>query len=176
MICSLSKWFISNAFDTHREIPSFVQHHLKHCATCQDFVLFSEDMVEKSSHDTLSIIQETPDSLLKKTKPEAWIQKELQYKPGRRRRLVPVISTVLVISLIFVLFTFRPFQIFSPKSDKGVFQTVQTLSLSGKALQQLAVKIESPYDKEWHVLKKSIIAAADHLTSYLDFKIDQTQN
>lgn len=173
MICSVSKWFISNALDTCREIPSFLQRHFSRCLSCQDFVRLSQVLADKSAQDAISVIQETPDSLLEKMKPESPIHQKPEHRHGRSRRLVPVVSTALAAFLIFAFVLFRPFQIFSPSSDEGPLQIPGISSLSGKSLQKLAVQIESPYDKEWLSLKDTIASTVDQLTTYLDLRIDQ---
>jgi hypothetical protein len=175
MICSLSKWFISRSFDLHRENPGFVQRHLRQCAVCQDFARFSQELAERSVQDACVIIQETPGSFLKKVKQEPSFSLESKSRPWLQRRLVLVVSTALATFLVLILILFRPIQVFSPDSDNGVLQIIRASSLSGPSLQKLAVQVESPYDKEWISLKNTIISAADHLTSYLDLKIDQTQ-
>ena len=172
MICYLSKWFISNALDSRKEIPGFVQHHLRRCASCQDFVRFSQVLADKSAQDALSIIRETPDSVLEKIKPGPSQAVGEKNRPGKRRWLVPAVTTALAASFIFILILFRPLQVLSPDSNQDLFQILGTSSLTRKSLQNLAVQVESPYDKEWLSLKSTIKSATNNLTSYLDLKID----
>jgi hypothetical protein len=173
MICSVSKWFISNALDARKEIPSFIQRHLSQCPSCQDFVRLSQVLANKSAQDAISVILETPDSLLEKMKPKSLIHQEPEHRHGRSRRLVPIVSTALAAFLIFAFVLFRPFQIFSPDSDEGPLQIPRISALSRKSLQKLAVQIEAPYDKEWLSLKDTIASTVNQLTTYLDLKIDQ---
>lgn len=173
MICSVTKWFISNALDTRREIPSFIRRHLSRCPSCQDFVRLSQVLTDKSAQDAILVIQETPDSLLEKMNPKSLIHQEPEHRHWLSLRLVPVVSTALAAFLIFTFVLFRPFQIFSPDSDEGPLQIPGISSLSGKSLQKLAVQVESPYDKEWLSLKDAIASTVDRLTTYLDLRIDQ---
>jgi hypothetical protein len=173
MICWLSKWFISNALDTRREIPRLVRRHLLRCLSCQDFVRFSRVLENISAQDAISVIQGTPGSLIENMKPESQVQQEPEHKHWRSRRLIPIVSTAMAVFLILAFFLFRPIQIFPPDSDAGPLHIPGISSLSGKSIQKLVVQIESPYDKEWLSLRDTITSAADRLTTYLDFRINQ---
>jgi len=172
MICIISKWLISSALDTHREVPGFLRPHINRCAACQDFIHLSQTLEKRAAEDAKFAIKETPDSLQEKVK-EQPLQPVEQIRLTWRqpRKLIPVVSVSLAVFLLAVFLLFQPFQTPSPSLGMDSFFMFGRDSLPGGTLQKLASQIESPYDAEWNSLKKNVKSAADHLRAQLDFTI-----
>ncbi len=171
MICSISKWLISGAFDSHREVPGFLRSHIHRCASCRDFIHLSWTLEKRAAEDARFVIQETPDSLLEKVKSQPFRPVEQKRHHWGPRKLIPVISVSMVTILLAVFLLFPPSRAPSPSVGLDSFFMFGKNSLPGGTLQKLASQIESPYDTEWNSLKKNITSAANYLSAQLDFKI-----
>jgi len=172
MICSISKWLISGAFDSHREVPGFLRSHIHRCASCRNFIQFSRTLEKRAAEDARFIIQETPDSLQEKVKSQPIHPVEQKRQNWRSRKLIPVVSVSLATTLLAVFLLFLPSQAPSPSLGLDSFFMFGRNSLLGETLQKLASQIESPYDAEWNSLKKNVKSAADYLRTQLDLKIE----
>ncbi len=173
MICSISKWLISGAFDSHRDVPGFLRPHIRRCASCRDFIHLSRTLEKRAAEDARLIIQETPDSLLEKVKSQPIHPVEQKRQTWRRpRKLIPVVSVSIAAILLAVFLLFPPSQAPSPSLSLDSFFMFGRNSLPKGTLQKLASQIESPYDTEWNSLKKNITSAANYLRAQLDFKIE----
>lgn len=173
MICSISKWLISGAFDSHRDVPGFLRPHINRCVSCREFFHLSRTLEKRAAEDARLIIQETPDSLLEKVKSQPFHPVEQKRQTWRRpRKLIPVVSVSIAAILLAVLLLFLPSQAPSPSLSLDSFFMFGRNSLPKGTLQKLASQIESPYDTEWNSLKKNITSAANYLRAQLDFKIE----
>ncbi len=173
MICSISKWLISGAFDSHREVPGFLRSHIHRCASCRNFFHLSRTLEKRAAEDARLIIQETPDSLLEKVKSQPIHPVGQKRQTWRRpRKLIPVVSVSLAAILLAAFLLFLPSQAPSPSLNLDSFFIFGRNSLPEGTLQKLASQIESPYDTEWNSLKKNVKSAANHLIAQLDFKIE----
>ncbi len=172
MICSISKWLISGALDSHREVPGFLRSHINRCASCRDFIHLSQTLEKRAAEDAKFVMKETPDSLQEKVKTRPFQQVEQKRQTWRRpRKLIPVVSVSLAAILFAVFLLFQPFQTPSPSLGTDSFFMFGRDSLPGGTLQKLASQIEAPYDAEWNSLKKNVKSAAEQLRAHLDFKI-----
>ena len=171
MICSISKWLISGAFDSHREVPGFLRSHIHRCASCRNFFHLSRTLEKRAAEDARLIIQETPDSLLEKVKTQPLQAVEQKRHNWGPRKLIPVVSVSMAAILLAVFLLFLPSQAPSPSIGLDSFFMFGRNSLPGGTLQKLASQIESPYDAEWNSIKKNIKSAANLLSAQLDFKI-----
>ncbi len=172
MICSISKWLISGAFDSHREVPGFLRPHINRCVSCRDFFHLTRTLEKRAAEDARFVIQETPDSLLEKVKSQPFRPVEQKRHNWGPRKLMPVVSVSMVAILLAVVLLFQPSQAPSPSTGLDSFFMFGKNSLPGGTLQKLASQIESPYDTEWNSLKKNITSAANYLSAQLDFKIE----
>ncbi len=172
MICLISKWLISGAFDSHREVPGFLRPHIHRCVSCRDFFHLSRTLEKRAAEDARFIIQETPESLLEKVK--SLPSRPVEQKKHSRgpRKLIPVFSVSLAAILLAVFLLFQPFRTPSPPVGLDSFIMFGRASLPEGTLLKLASQIESPYDTEWNSLKKNITSAANYLRTQLDFKIE----
>ena len=171
MICSISKWLISGAFDSHREVPGFLRSHIHRCASCRNFFHLSRTLEKRAAEDARFIIQETPDSLLEKVKSQPIHPVEQKRHNWGPRKLIPVVSVSMAAILLAVFLLFQPSRAPSPSIGLDSFFMFGRNSLPKGTLQKLASQIESPYDTEWNSLKKNITSAANYLRAQLDFKI-----
>ncbi len=171
MICSISKWLISGAFDSHRGVPGFLRPHINRCTACQDFIHLSRTLEKRAAEDAQIIIQETPDSLLEKVKSLHFRPVEQKRHNWGPRKLIPVVSVSMAAILLAVFLLFLPSQAPSPSLSLDSFFMFGRNSLPKGTLQKLASKIESPYDVEWNSLKKNITSASNYLRAQFDFKI-----
>ncbi len=171
MICSISKWLISGAFDSHRAIPSFLQPHISRCASCQEFIQFSQTLERRASEDSQHVIQEIPDSLLDRVKAQPIQLIEQEKQTWGPRKLIPIASVSLAAILIAVFLFFQPSRTPSSRGMDSFFMFGRD-SLPGGSLQKLASQVESPYDAEWNSIKKSVKSAAENLKAQLDLKAE----
>ncbi len=171
MICSISKWLISGAFDSHREVPGFLRPHINRCVSCRDFFHLSRTLEKRAAEDARFIIQETPDSLQEKVKSPPSQPVEQKRQNWGPRKLIPVVSVSMGAVLLAVFLLFQPSRAPSPSLGLDSFFMFGKNSLPGGTLQKLASQIESPYDAEWNSIKKNIKSAANLLSAQLDFKI-----
>jgi len=172
MICFISKWLISGAFDSHRAIPGFLRPHINRCAACRNFIHLSRTLEKRAAEDALLIIRETPVSLQEKVKAKPFQPVEQKRQIWRPIKLIPVVSVSVAAILLAVFLLFQPSQAPSPSLGMDSFFMFGRDSLPGGTLQKLASQIESPYDAEWNSLKKNVKSAADHLRAQLDLKIE----
>lgn len=172
MICSISKWLISGAFDSHREVPGFLRPHINRCVSCRDFFHLSRTLEKRAAEDARFIIQETPDSLQEKVKSPPSQPVEQKRQNWGPRKLVPVISVSMAAILLAVFLLFQPSRTPSPSLGLDSFFMLGRDSLQGGTLKKLASQIESPYYTEWNSLKNNIKSAADHLSAQFDLKIE----
>lgn len=173
MICSISKWLLSGAFDSHKAIPKFLRPHINRCTTCQDFIHLSQTLEKQAGDDARIIIQETPDSLQEKMKSQPLQPVEQKAQTWRRpRKLIPTISVSLAAILLAVFLVFQQPKVPSPSIGMDSFFMFGKSSVLKGTLQKLAAQIESPYDAEWNHLKKNVISAAEHLRTHLNLKLD----
>jgi len=173
MICFISKWLISGAFDSHKAIPGFLRSHINRCAACQDFIHLSQTLEKRAADDALFLMNETPNSLQEKVKTVPLRTVEQKGQLWRRpHKLIPAVSVSLAAILLTVFLMFQPFQGPSPSPGMDSFLMFGRTSLPEGTLQKLASQIESPYDAEWNSLKKNVKSAAEHLRAQLDLKLE----
>jgi len=171
MICSISKWLISGAIDSHREVPGFLRPHIHRCASCQDFIHLSQTLEKRAAEDAKFVIKETPDSLQENVKTRPFQTVEQKRQTWRRpHKLIPVVSVSLAAFLLAVFLLIQPSQTPSSSLSMDSFLMFGRNSLPGGTLQKLASQIESPYETEWNSLTKNVKSAADHLSTQLDIK------
>jgi len=171
MICSISQWLISGAFDSHKEVPGFLRPHINRCAACRDFVQLTQTLEQQAANDAQVIIQKTPNLLQERIKSQP-IQSIEQEKQTWMRplKLIPTVSFSLAAILLAVFLVFQPFKDPSPSQRMDPFLMFGKTSLPEGTLQKLASQIESPYEAEWNSLKKNVKSAAERLSSQLDLK------
>ncbi|MCJ7580383.1 MAG: hypothetical protein MUP98_07595 [Candidatus Aminicenantes bacterium] len=176
MICSISKWLISGAVDSHREVPGFLRPHINRCVSCRDFIHLTQTLEKRAAEDAQFIINETPDSLQTKVKTQPLHSVE-QKRPTWRRphTLIPIVSVSFAAILLVVFLVFQPSQVPSPSSGMDAFLTFGSSSLPEGTLLKLASQIEFSYDAEWNNLKKNVESAAKNLRAQLDFKRNPDQ-
>ncbi len=172
MICSISKWLISGAFDSHRDVPGFLRPHINRCISCRNFFHLSKTLEKRAAEDARFIFQETPDSLLEKVKSQPFRPVEQKRHNWGPRKLIPIVSVSLAAIFLAVFLLFQPSRAPSLSIGLDSFFMFGRNSQPGGTLQKLASQIESPYDAEWNSLKKNIKSAAAHLRAQLDFKIE----
>ncbi len=171
MICSLSKWLISGALDSHKAIPGFLRQHTNRCTGCSDFINLSQTLEKKAAEDAHIIMNETPDFLQEKIKTQPLHKVEHNRQTLRQPgKLIPAVSISLATVILAVFLVFQPSQGPSPSFGMNSFFTFGKSSLPEGTLQKLASQIESPYDAEWNHLKEKVITAAENLRAHLNFK------
>ncbi len=176
MICSLSKWLISGAADSHKAIPGFLRPHINRCAECRDFIHLSQTLEKRAADEAQTITKETPASLQEKMKvpPVEYIEQNKLARP-QTRKLIPAVSFSLAVVLLVVFLVFQPSRVPSPSLGMESFFKLGKTSLPGGTLQKLASQVESPYEIEWNSLKKHVKTAAANLRAQLDLKREPKQ-
>ena len=172
MICFISKWLISGAFDSRRSIPGFLKAHIDRCPSCRDFIRLSQTLEKRAAEDARIIIQTTPQSFQKKIQTQPLRSGEPKKQFWKPRWMIPVV-TVSTAAIVFLIFLLAPSsKSLSPPQGVDSFFMFGRDSLPGGTLQKLATQIESPYETEWNSLKKNVKSATDHLRAKLDLKIN----
>ena len=63
MFCSIYKWFISQALESRKPVTNLVRRHLRSCASCREFAVFSDSLGERSAQDISEILKGYDDTL-----------------------------------------------------------------------------------------------------------------
>ncbi len=173
MICSISKWLISGAFDSHRAIPGFLQSHINRCTSCREFIQLSKTLEKRAAEDAQLVIQQIPVSLQTR-QPIQSVEKKRQ--TWGARKLIPVVSVSVAAIVLAVFLLFQPSQTPSPTLGMDSFFMFGRDSLPGGSLQKLASQVESPYNVEWNSIKKNVKSATETLKAQLDLKKEPNKN
>lgn len=171
MLCSIHKWKISRALDSGKPLSRRTEHHLSACESCREFYRTSENLAVRLTADAASLLQEARPGLGARAPRMSGELGEVDSplpSPYRRPRLRPiwaaaVLLTVVGISLIWMVRT-RPAPM--PRLDP-----IFTLAGPGSFLESAVEKAESPYDKEFQGLKKTLQSTADYLASRFETRL-----
>ena len=97
MFCSIYKWFISQAEDSRKPLPVFVNRHIQRCASCREFIELHESLVETSVKDLPCISDEKISSLAINIISALDSDKEPGKPPAKRTALIPVFVSSFVL-------------------------------------------------------------------------------
>jgi hypothetical protein len=168
MFCSIYKWFISQAKDSRKPLPVFVNRHIQRCASCREFIELHESLVETSFKDLPCISDEKMSSLATNIISALDSDKEPGKPPAKRTALIPVfVSSFVLLAVaagIYFLTSSQPSSTHLLNSLSAIDNTIS--SLEGRLDQ-----INSPLDTEYADLKQTMQSTTEFFASYLDVKI-----
>jgi hypothetical protein len=176
MFCSIHKWKISQAMDSGKPISGNVQKHLSKCDSCREYAELCTSLKPKFARDKQIILDKFDDSLNEKIMasvpenpeltPEQKQRARTSWRQGRRPALIPSLAaalTVLVIS-ISILFLL-------PRSKHTPSLGQISSLVSAASPQGVLSKVESPLEKEYTELKRTLESTSKFLISSIDFRI-----
>jgi len=165
MFCSIYKWLISQALDSGKPAKSLIRRHLRRCASCREFALFSESLDERSAQDIREILKGYDEALDKKIFLK--LSKSPEQKESRSRKpvLIPAVaaaSAVLVITISIIWLT-------APKSSQpNLLKSIYEIDINQTSLEKRIVNIESPLEEEIKGLRETLNSTAKFLVSCLE--------
>lgn len=180
MFCTFYKWLISQAADSGKPISGFVKNHAHRCDSCRKFAQLCESLKPEFAQDKHSILENSGEALNKKiisalSKERASLsgrQGTARKYLARKPALVPYLAAAFVVLAISLSIIF----IVIPRArDTSSFGRPSEL-VSAASPEVLLVKAESPLEKEYLELKKTLNTTTEYLRSVLDFHIgEQTE-
>jgi hypothetical protein len=168
MLCFIHKWNISRALDSGKPLGGLTKRHLVGCETCRGFSRLGEEMGQRLTDDTASLLKDERPKLGEKVRraidaqgqaasPSLSRPKRLQLRPVLA---AAVLLAVVGVSLIWMLRA-RPARM--PRLDP-LFKLDGPRAFLESALQ----RAESPYQQEIQELKKTLKSTADYLVARFD--------
>lgn len=170
MFCSIYKWKISQAMDSRKPTSGKVQKHINKCDSCREYAELCTSLKPKFTQDKKAILEEFDESLNIKIMSAIPEKQGLGSIPGRRApALIPSLAaafTVLVISISIIFLAL-------PRS-KQVPSLGQISTLVSAAFpEDILAKVESPLEKEYTELKRTLESTSKFLISSFDLRIGQ---
>ena len=179
MFCPIYKWKISRAMDSQKATSGLVQRHMHRCDSCREYAELCASLKPKFTLDKQAILQDFDESLNKKIMMAIPEQIELGLEPVRKthahkypfRRpvLIPSLAaalTVLVISISIIFFAL-------PRSKQRPPLGQISALVSAASPEDVLSKVESPLEKEYTELKRTLESTSKFLISSFDFRIGQ---
>lgn len=176
MFCSIYKWKISQGMDSGKPISGRVQKHMSKCVSCREYAELCTSLKPKFSQDKQAILQDFDAGLTKKImaaipgKPE--LETELKQKARmpwrsvRRPALIPSLAAALVVLVISISLL-----ILLPRSKQTPSLGQISSLVSAASPQDVLSKVESPLEKEYTELKRTLESTSKLLISSIDFRI-----
>jgi hypothetical protein len=170
MFCPIYKWKISQAMDSGKTTSGKVQRHLRRCDSCREYAELCTSFRSKFTQDKQAILEDFDESLNKKIMLAIPERAELGPEPRRKTlALIPSLAaaiTVLVISVSIIFLTL-------PRSKQmPPLGPISTL-FSAASPENMLLKVESPLEKEYAELKRTLESTSKFLISSFDFRIGQ---
>ena len=179
MFCSIYKWKISQAIDSGKPTSGAVQKHMNKCDSCQEYAELCTSLKPMFTQDKQSILENIDETLNKKIMSSIPELPELDSESGRKfsrqnfpfRRpvLIPSLAaafTVLVISISIIFLAL-------PRSKQGPSLGQISTLVSAASPEDILSKLESPLEKEYAELKRTLESTSKFLISSFDFRIGQ---
>lgn len=179
MFCPMYKWKISRAMDSQKPVSDMVQRHMRRCDSCREYAEFCASLKPKFTQDKGAILQDFDTSLNKKIMRAIPEQIELRAESAPRDRsqkhsfrrpvLIPSLAavfTVLAISISIIFFSL-------PWSKQRPPLGQLSALISAASPEDVLSKVESPLEKEYTELKRTLESTSKFLISSFDFRIGQ---
>jgi hypothetical protein len=176
MFCIHYKWKISQAMDSGKSTSNRVQKHMSRCDSCREYAELCTSLKPKFSQDKQAILQNFDAALNKKImaalpgspqgEGEQGLKASAPKRPRRRPALIPSFAAafvVLAVALSILLIFPRSKQ----APSLGQISTLISAASPGEVLS----KVESPLEKEFTELKRTLESTSKFLVSALDFRI-----
>jgi hypothetical protein len=176
MFCSIYKWKISKAMDLGKPTSGMVQKHMSKCSSCREYAQLCTSLKPKFSQDKQAILRDFDPDLNKKIMaaipekpergPEPRQKARMPWHSVRRPAFIPSLAAALVVLVISISLLFL-----LPRSEQAP-ELGQISSLVSAASPQVVLsKVESPLEKEYIELKRTLESTSKFLISSIDFRI-----
>ncbi len=165
MFCSIYKWLISQALESGKPAASLVRRHLRRCASCREFALFSDSLEKRSAQDLNEVLKGYDEALDKKILLKLSKSPEQEESRSRKPVLIPSVAAaaallVLTISIIWLT---------APKSSQpNLLESIYEFDINQTSLENKIVSIESPLVEEIKGLRETLNSTAKFLVSCLE--------
>jgi hypothetical protein len=170
MFCSIYKWKISQAMDSGKTTSGNVQRHMNKCDSCREYAELCTSLKPKFNLDKQVILEEFDESLNKKIMSTIPEKPGSGSAPGRRApALIPSLAIALTVSVISIGIIFMAFPRSKQVPSLGQISTL----VSAAYPEDFLSKVESPLEKEYTELKRTLESTSKFLISSFDFRIGQ---
>jgi len=170
MFCAIYKWKISQAMDSGKTISSNVHKHMRRCDSCREYAELCTSLKPKFTQDKQVILEDFDETLNKKIMQVIPKRAELGTEPHRRTfALIPSFAAaiiVLVISISIIL-------LILPRSKQTPSLGQISTLISAASPENVLLKVESPLEKEYAEIKRTLESTSKFLISSFDFRIGQ---
>ena len=146
MLCSLYKWYVSRSIDLGKPLPAFLSRHGLRCQACREFTDFCTTFESRAARDFKNLHAEA--SPLSPQLSSLHVHK----KPIRNRTSffrAPLLSAAAVVLVIFVCMVWITFFPVEETEFPGI-------NLSSFSLENAAMNLEDPYEREYLELKRTM--------------------
>jgi len=179
MFCSIYKWKISQAMDSRKPTSGKVQKHISKCDSCREYAELCTSLKPRFIQDKQSTLENFDETLNKKIMSaipellefdsESGRKASWQKYPFRRPVLIPSLAaafTVLVISISIIFLAL-------PRSKQVPSLGQISTLVSAASPEGILSKVESPLEKEYTELKRTLESTSKFLISSFDLRIGQ---
>jgi len=177
MFCSVYKWLISQAADSGKPITGHVKRHTNQCDTCREFAQLCESLKPKFAQDKHAILKNYDEALRKRiitaldresiSMPDR--QVVTRKLKARRPALLPALAAAFLILAVFISIIFLAV----PRTKNATSMGRISELVSAATPEDMLVKVESPLEREYVELKKTLDSTTKFLLSSLNFRIGQ---
>jgi len=175
MFCTVYKWLISQAADSGKPVSGFVKNHIHRCDPCREFAQLCETLKPKLAKDKQVILENRDEALNKKI--ISALSREKAPLSGRQgiartylARKPALVASLAAACVVLAISLSLIFIVGPPARDTSSFGRPSEL-VSAASAGVLLVKAESPLEKEYLELKKTLNTTTEYLRSVLDFHI-----
>lgn len=167
MLCTLSRWRISRAFDTDSPLPRSVENHLHGCPRCRehhDVTLYLKNQGRQDAHRLGNRkTQALAEQVLRR-----WNAARPERSSRRTFPLVPVSAAAAgLAAAALIMALLLP----SPTGGLTGLNPLSEWDSVNSTLSTALEKADSPYLTEYENLKSSVDAAAHFLRRVMDVRI-----
>lgn len=176
MFCPLYKWKISRAMDSQKATSGLVQRHMRRCDSCREYAELCASLKPKFTQDKQAILQNFDENLNKKimmaipekikfgSEPER--KTRAQNSLFRRPAFVPSLAAALTVLAISISILFFALPRTKQRQPLGQISAL----VSAASPEDVLSKVESPLEKEYAELKRTLESTSKFLISSLDLR------
>jgi len=177
MFCSIYKWKISQAMDSGKTISGKVHRHMQRCGSCRKYAEFCTSLKPRLIQDKRPILEGFDETLNKKImssipeilgrESEVARKASRQKFPFHRPAVIPSLAAAVVVLAVSISIIFFAL----PRSkQKPALDQISTL-LSAASPEDVLSRVESPLEKEYTELKRTLESTSKYLISSFDVRI-----
>jgi len=170
MFCPVYKWKISQAVDSGETLPGKVRRHIARCDSCRKYAEFCASLKPRFTRDEQALLADFDESMTERIMRGASEREEPRTRAQHRTRiLIPALAAAVTVLVVCagVLFLSLP-----RSKPAPVLGRVSPLVIAASPENVLS-KVESPLEREYAELKRTLESTSKVLISSLDFRIDR---